>query len=370
MAYQCEVSGTLNMTGLNDTALSIGVLCTTGCVAGFSAHDVRADLDSAVVTISDPVPPTAPTAAGSLAQSAWHSGSAALAVSSADTVGISRLQVVGPAAHVLASTDQPCDYTYTTPCPQAVAVPLVVDTRRLPDGIDPVTITATDAAQNTSATTIAVMVANNPPPPPLLAGLPDGPTAHASVDVTAGLRAVGVPITAVGWMLCGVACGPAQVVTVPSGAATAAFTVTAPADGAYTLKAYAVDAAGHRSSLVTGSLDVERAGSGAAVTLPAGANAGASLSPVVGRGGVRLLLSVHRRNHGRLEVDVRTRPRRSGRLQLRLTFAGHRAQHRALHLHAGVAAVLVGVPPRATRLTVALSGLGTHATRHVRLAGV
>ena len=366
--YQCELSGPLNLTGLSDAALSIGVLCTTGCVAGLSAHDVRADLDHAVVTISDPIPPAAPTVSGPLTLPSWHSGSVPLAVSSSDNVGIGQVEASG-AGDLLASASQPCDYTYTTPCPQAAAVPLVVDTHRLPDGIDPVTITATDAAQNTTTTTLPVMVANNPPPAPLLTGLPDGPTAHASVEVTAGLRAVGVPITAIGWMLCGVTCGPTQVVSVPNGAATAVFTVTAPTEGAYTLKAYAVDAAGHRSSVVTGSLDVDGAVSGAAVTLPAGVNAGASLSPAVGRGGVRLLLSVHRRNQGRLEIDVRTRPRRTGHIQLRLTFAGHRAQHRTLVLHGGVAAVLVGVPPRATRLTIALSGLGTHATRRVRLAG-
>ena len=367
VVYQCEVSGTLTLTGLNDTALSIGILCTTGCVAGFSAHDVRADLDRAVVTIFDPTPPAAPAVSGPAAQASWHSASVPLSVSSSDTVGISRVQVAGPTGDVLAGASQPCDYTYTTPCPQAAAVPLLLDTRRLPDGIDPVTITATDAAQNTTATTIAVMVANNPPPPPVLAGLPDGPTTRASVVITAGLRSVGVPIAAVGWSLCGATCGPTQAVTVPSGASTATFTVTAPADGAYTIKAYAVDAAGHRSSLVTGPLAVDRAGSGAAVTLPAGANAGASLPPAVSPG-VRLLVSVHRRGRRQLEVDVRTRPKRAGRVHLRLAFAGHRSQHRTLVLHAGGGAVLVDIPPAATQLTLALTGLGTHATRRVRLA--
>jgi hypothetical protein len=364
--YQCEVFGVLHLTALGASSLSIGVRCVPGCVAGFSAHDVRADLDHAVVTISDSTPPSAPTLAGPLAQPSWHSGSVPLAVSSADTVGISQIQALGPAGNILATTSQPCDYTYATPCPDASAVSLTVDTRRLPDGIDPLTVAVTDPAQNTAVKTIAVMVANANPPPPVLTGVPPNPTSQPSARITARIPSTPVPITALRWMLCAASCGPAQTVAASAGSATATFTVDVPADGAYTIAAYALDAAGHRSAAVAAPFVLDRAS--ADVSLPSGSGAATALAPVVGRAGVGLSLRLRRRAHGRLELDIRTRPHRAGRLRIRMTFPGHPTDRRTLALHHGAAVAVVRVPAGARRLTVVVAGLGVRATRHIRLA--
>jgi len=91
------------------------------------------------------------------------------------------------------------------------------------------------------------------------------------------------------------------------------------------------------------------------------------LPAALGRAGVRLELSIRRRAHGRIEVAVRTSPTRAGTVTVGLTFAGHRQETHALHLRHGVAALVTHVPRGATRLTLAVKGLGAQTTRHVSL---
>jgi hypothetical protein len=383
--YQCEITGTLQLGNLNDTALSVGVLCTAGsCVNGALAHDVRADLNSAVVTLADPTPPTAPGAGGVLSQPAWHSGTGGLNISSTDAVGIGQVQVRRADGGVLASATLPCDYTYPVPCHQAMAAPVQIDTTQLPDGIDPVTLTATDAAQSATTSTINLMIANHAPPAPRLTGAPSGPTAQPSAMITAQMPSAAVPITTLDWMLCASTCGTPTPLPVPAGASTVSFKVTVPKDGDYTIAAYAVDAAGHRSALASQQFDVDRSspagggsgagqtgstngGAGLSQTLPGGPTAKLTLPLVVGSAGVRLRLTLRRRAHRRLELAVRTSPGRPGRLLVDLTFAGHRPTIRRLTLRRGAASVTVPTPAGATRLTVVLTGLGARATDHVRL---
>ncbi len=373
----CEVSGTLNLTNLNAPSVSIGVMCPTGCVSGFSAHDVRADLDHAIVTLSDPTPPAPPTASGPLSVQAWHSGTVGLDLSSTDVVGISLAQVRTADGAVLASAAQACDYTYPVPCPQATGLTLPIDTTRLPDGIVPLTLLVADPAQNTKTATINAMVANHPPPPPRLTGAPTGPSTAPAAEITAGLGAGGVPIDTLMWALCAATCPPATAVSVPAGAGRVKFTASAPADGLYTIQAYALDAAGHASSIASVPFDVDRAGvapSGGgpparpAARLPAAAGASVKLAPATGSGGVRILLTMRRRPLGRIELDVRTSPRRPGHLRLGLAFAGHHTQRRSLTLRRGAATAAARVPTGATRLTVSLAGLGARSTRDVLLA--
>ena len=359
-----------------------------GCVSGLSDHNVRADLDSAIVTLSAPTPPTAPTATGLLVQPTWHAGTATLAASSTDPVGISRVQLDRADGAVLATATQPCDYTYPVPCRQATAVPLSLDTAQLPDGVDTLTLLATDAAQNTAGSPITVMVANHAPPPPRLTGAPVGRTRQPSATITAHMVAGGVPIAGLGWMLCGSAgCGPATAVPVLPGAPSPSFKVTVPRDGDYTVAAYAIDAAGHRSPTATEPFDVDRTmpangAPGSPQPRPGGAASGAlpllpatgrlRLPDLVGPAGVRLRVTLRRRSHRRVEVDLRATPVRPVRLRLRvgIAFAGHPARIRRLALHRGRGALSAPVPAGATTLTLTLAGLGARATDPVRLAPV
>jgi hypothetical protein len=212
------------------------------------------------------------------------------------------------------------------------------------------------------------MVANGSPPVPVLTGVQADPTDQASARVTARVASAGVPIAALRWTLCATTCGPAQTVALASDASTATFTVTAPTDGAYTIDAYTLDAAGHHSATVSVPFVLDRAT--AAVTLPGGSGAAATLPPVVGRRGLRLRLRVRRRVDSRLELDVHTQPRRAGRLRIRLTFAGQPSHRRTLALKHGAATLVVAIPNGAHRLTIVVAGFGASATRHVRLAGV
>lgn len=362
--FQCEVAGVLSLATLDAAALSVGAICAgSACATGVTTHNVRADLDHAVVTISDPTPPAPPTAGGSLTEAGWHSGRVPLTTASSDAVGISRLQAIGADGTVLATATQPCDYTFPTPCPSAATAALQINTTSLNDGPSTVTLVATDAAQNTSTTTIHPMIANRLPPAPTLTGAPTGPTPKPSATITAQVPSGGVPIQALDWMLCTTtSCGPQTAVPVHD--ATASFTAAAPADGSYAIKAFSVDAAGHASAFATVPFVVDRsapaplaAGSGASLTLPA----------AVGHDGVRLLMSLRRRPHGRIELTIRSSPKRAGAIYVGLTFSGHTRANHTLHLRHSRVVVVAHVPAGSSRLTIALKGLGAAFTRRVRL---
>jgi hypothetical protein len=380
--YECEVSGALVLSGLSATSLSIGAICTSSCTTDLYAHNVRADLDHAVVTISDPNPPSAPTATGPLTSASWHSGLVTLNVSSTDAVGISQLQVRAADGREVGGVAKQCDYTYTVPCPQAGADPLEIDTTRVPDGAARLTLVAVDAAQNAATSSIEVLVANRPPARPSLSGAPPGWTAQPSATITAELPAGAVPVDRLDWRLCASTCTPVGAVRVPPGAARVSFRVTVPADGAYTIEATAVDAAGHVSPTATTPFYVDRStpsatggqpdgADGAAprvVTLGSGSHARVNLPVTVGRHHLRLNSSLSRRAGARLELRLATSPPRSGRVRVGLAFDGHRAQRHTLRLRRGAAALVFGVPAGATRLRVTLVGFGASSTAEVLIA--
>ncbi len=289
---------------------------------------------------------------------------------------------------VLATATLPCDYTFPVPCRQASAVPLSIDTTDLPDGVDTLTLVATDAAQNTATSLVTVMIANHPPSPPRLTGAPAGRSRQPSATITAQVAAGVVPITAVDWMLCGsTGCGAVTAVAVRPGAPSPSFKVTVPRDGDYTVAAYATDAAGRRSATATEPFDVDRTlpatagsgspnsgtggpASGALPVLPAGSGGRLRLPALVGRAGVRLRLTLRRRPHDRVEFDLRSSPARPGRVRVDMAFAGHRPRIRRLTLHRGVGSLVTPVPAGATTLTLTLAGLGAGGTDRVRLAPV
>jgi hypothetical protein len=174
-------------------------------------------------------------------------------------------------------------------------------------------------------------------------------------------------------------------VAVAPGASSPSFTVTVPRDGDYTVAAYATDAAGRRSVTATEPFDVDRTlpatdaaglpqpgaggpASGAPPVLPAGSNRRLRLPALVGRAGVRLRLTLWRRPHHRVELDLRTSPVRPGRVRVGMEFTGHPATIRRLTLHRGGGSIVTPVPSGATTLTLTLLGLGARGSDLVRLA--
>jgi hypothetical protein len=254
VAYQCDASGTLTQASLSDTSLSVGLYCgaiaPVTCGVGALAHQVRADIDSSQVTISDPI---APSGVSAQAPSGYQHATASVNVDASDTAaGIAQLQVRSGST-VVGTYTPTCDYTKLTPCPaQLTAQPVTVDTTQLPDGSAPLTVVATDAAGNSTSTSTSLLVDNNAPAAPTLTGVPAAWTRSSSFQATAALPADPVPVATLDWSLCdalATSCGPPTQVPVPAGADAVPFTITAATDGIYAVHVWLVDVAGRQDQL-------------------------------------------------------------------------------------------------------------------------
>ncbi|HEX4107213.1 MAG TPA: hypothetical protein VHX88_03720 [Solirubrobacteraceae bacterium] len=265
--YQCEVSGTFGEAGLADSLVEVGFVCTNApCVNGADDHDVRADLDSATVTLSASAPPTAITAS---VPSGYQRGNVVIDVSASDPVGIAQVAVSGPGGP-LASSSQSCNYTLTVPCPQAQSLPVTINTASLPSGPSvPLTITATDTAGNSASATSSIAVDNAAPAAPALAGLPAGWTRTAATTVSAALPSDPVPLATLDWELCAASCSAPASVSIPSGARSVSFPASVTADGADTVKAWAIDATGLAGAIASAPFMVDRSPPGAPLRLAA-----------------------------------------------------------------------------------------------------
>jgi hypothetical protein len=257
-AFECETSGSLNLPDINATALTVGLSCqSTGCVNGFSEHVARAELDAATVTLTDGTPPSTPILDGPILNG-WQTGTAELDVSSSDPVGVRSITATSASGTPLASASLPCDFTHPVPCAAASEVPLTIDTTGLPAGADQITVAVTDAAQNTTTATATVLVDNGTLAAPTLSGAPVGWTAQPTATITATTPRGAAPVQSVSWELCQTACGSPTFVTVPAAATTVSFAVAVPADGAYTVQARDIDAAGHPSATASTPFDVDQ----------------------------------------------------------------------------------------------------------------
>jgi hypothetical protein len=154
-SFYCEVSGSFQESGVDTPSVAIGVVCIensfNNCPGGATIHEVRAELDYATVTISDPIVPTN-VAVAAIPTVPQHGTVAILGSASDTTAGLLSLSVVNGASEVVGgpvSAPTACDYSFTTPCPTEVndlAIP--VDTTKLPNGQDQIRIEATNAAHD------------------------------------------------------------------------------------------------------------------------------------------------------------------------------------------------------------------------------
>ena len=122
----CQVTGPFSLTGISTTSLTIGVSCapnsSQSCgqsLPGY-VHFVWAELDSAVVTIDDPIAPSSVTATSTPGdvQHGITTVTASAADSPAGIVSLSVTDASGAAVGGPATPPGGCDYTSTTPCPQ------------------------------------------------------------------------------------------------------------------------------------------------------------------------------------------------------------------------------------------------------------
>jgi hypothetical protein len=163
------------ITGLSAHQLSLGVVCqalsSDECVTGSTQHEVWAAMYGAVVTVSDPTPPTLGAPSGEL----WEPGASGGFHKGAESVTMSAQDVgAGVQSIVLSADGQPvetysasCNFTFAQPCPLSTGPQtLTLPTTELADGQHTLTLVATDAAGNQSPiASEQITVDNNPSPP-------------------------------------------------------------------------------------------------------------------------------------------------------------------------------------------------------------
>jgi hypothetical protein len=124
-----------------------------------------ATLYSAVVSVEDNTKPAIHGVAGSLFAGGWQSGKRTASFGAADNSGISRAAVMR-GRDELAVDQKTCDYTRSSPCPQAGGE-LVIDTTSIkPDGRHTLLVEARDAAGNVEQVPHDVLVDNTAPGSP------------------------------------------------------------------------------------------------------------------------------------------------------------------------------------------------------------
>jgi hypothetical protein len=158
-------------------SLRIGVRCELGPC---SAEDIpHAEIRSIGVALDDPEPPSLEPPAGPLLNGDPQQGVRELSVAASDRGGgVARLQVTGGAGQILDDWhgDGDCvplapwfaalpHYDARVPCPPRAQRSVPIDTTRLSDGSQTLTVRAEDAAGNARSVAIRVLVDNLPPAP-------------------------------------------------------------------------------------------------------------------------------------------------------------------------------------------------------------
>jgi hypothetical protein len=119
-------------------------------------------LRRSVLTVRDEVPPAVGVLGVGRGGERWVRGTQPVRYHASDGSGIRE------ATLVVAGQREPhpavCDHTRLSPCPQGDGE-LIVDTRRLPDGVNPLRVEVVDAGANTSAASFSAYVDNTAPGP-------------------------------------------------------------------------------------------------------------------------------------------------------------------------------------------------------------
>jgi hypothetical protein len=245
------------ITGLSAHQLTLGIVCQAPpeieCITGATLYHAWAAMYGAKVTLTDPTPPALGTPSGPLWEptaTGYHKGSESLAVGASDEGGGVQSLTLAVDGQPLQTYTLPCDFTHPQPCPLSTpAHTFIVPTGELADGTHTLTLTATDAAGNTTSTSEQITTANQPPPPPsALAATPTQPgsaTFTATWTLPTGQVA---PITAATFQICPIT-GTAPCTTPAAAPATGSLSLTAPGAGSWTLAVWLTNAAGNSSPL-------------------------------------------------------------------------------------------------------------------------
>jgi hypothetical protein len=149
----CETMG-FQVVGLTTSSLRVVARCVENpsrdCPDGATLHEVRAELDEAIVTISDPQPPTG---VGGAVPSGPQQGTISVATAATDpAAGVESLSVVDAEGHLIGGpvpAPEGCDFSRVTPCPTSVSgVSVPVDTTRLANGDEQIRVAAENAAHD------------------------------------------------------------------------------------------------------------------------------------------------------------------------------------------------------------------------------
>jgi hypothetical protein len=175
---ECSAAGEHQMSGLEAKAVLVGAVCDseeyapgqfyTTCSRGNQfGHAVRAGLDYATVTISDPIAPTSVTGSG--IPTSPQNGIISILGSAVDgTAGLLSLAVVDGAGEVVGgpvAAPGACNYSFVTPCPTKVEnLSIPVDTTKLPNGQDQVRVEATNAADDEGFSAPYILTVQNEAP--------------------------------------------------------------------------------------------------------------------------------------------------------------------------------------------------------------
>jgi hypothetical protein len=165
----CETSGAASHAGLDTTSLTIEVLCSpasaglTACGGGASLHSGRAELDGAVVTITDEQPPQITSTSGSLFTGGLVRGTLSGTVNGSDSSGVQYARVYVDGTQV-AQQALACDFTRPAPCPASSSSQFSLATSAISNGPHQIQAAVVDAAGNqTLGGPVQVTVDNTSP---------------------------------------------------------------------------------------------------------------------------------------------------------------------------------------------------------------
>ncbi len=209
----CESSGPVTHSGLGTTSLAIEVLCSpasaglTECGGGSFLHSARAELDDAVVTITDEQPPQITFTSGSLFTGVLVHGTLTGTIDGSDNSGVqyARLYVDGA---LFAQQQLSCDFTRPAPCPASSSNQFSLNTTTLANGPHQIQAAVVDAAGNqTLASAGQITVDNTNPPAPTdlqVNAKPAGAWINqpATITWTNPTEPSDDPISEVNWIAC------------------------------------------------------------------------------------------------------------------------------------------------------------------------
>ena len=239
----CGPTTVLNLTGSPDGTYTV-------TVSAVDAAGNVSDVTTASYTL-DTTPPPAPSVTAPRSPS--HDTTPTYAISDTENGVVITCVLVSPDGRTVFSGVCPADGTF--------------DTTSFTDGVYTLTVTATDAATNSSSTTVAWTRDTLPPPPPAVSA-PLSPAQSRSPSFSVSDAESGLTYT------CTVT-GPGAA-TVTACGATTTVDLTGAADGTYTLTVTATDAADNTSTASSATYTLD-------TTAPSTPGVSASPSPAQGR---------------------------------------------------------------------------------------